>query len=197
MKIVAKIRFFSAVIVSVILISLLTNIFFLSPIIMIGKASPGNIGNIWYNSTTLNVTVLEIPPRINWYGFQYNQAGTWVSKLNTQIDVNDSAEYRFVVDISSDQGWDDIQYVNITAWYDQGNEASIYNQTLGGNLNLKLQYENTTGTAVWRLMWPAGGEVTAGTYSDVEGFDPYGVLQAMVVGTILTILLMIFSHGIS
>jgi hypothetical protein len=63
--------------------------------------------------------------------------------------------------------------VNITAWYDQGSEATTYNQTLGGNLNLKFQYENTTGTAVWALMWP-DNEVTEGEYTDVVSSDPYG-----------------------
>jgi hypothetical protein len=41
-------------------------------------------------------------------------------------------------------------------------------------LNLRLEYENTTGTAVWRLLWPHSGEVTEGTYVDAIGFDPYG-----------------------
>lgn len=169
-----KKRLLSIIAVSSIFISLFTSIFFLSPIIMIGKANPGDISDIWDNSTTLNVTVLELPPRINWYDFQYNQSGTWVSKLNAQIDVNNSAEYRFVVNISSDQGWDDIDYVNITAWYDQSNESGTYNQTLGGNLNLNFQYENTTGTAIWRLAWPTGGEVTEDAYSDLIDFDPNG-----------------------
>ncbi len=93
--------------------------------------------------------------------YQYNQSGTWVSKLNAQIDVNNSAEYRFIVNISSDQGWDDIEFVNITAWYDQGTDSSTYNQTRGGNWNLNLQYENTTGTAVWRMLWPHSGEFIA------------------------------------
>jgi hypothetical protein len=169
-----KKRLLSIITVLSIFISLFTSIFFVSPIIMIGKADPGDISNTWDNSTTLNVTVVEIIPRINWYDFQYNNSGTWESKLNQQIDVNNSAEYRFIIDISSDQGWDDIDYVNITAWYDQDDESSTYNQTEGGNLNLNLQYENTTGTAVWRLAWPTGGEVTEGTYSDEVGYDPYG-----------------------
>jgi hypothetical protein len=172
-KMVVKSKIFSIIAISAIIIFLLTNIFFLEPIIMFGKANPGNIGDIWYNSTTLNVTVLEIPPRINWYDFQYNQSGTWASRLNAQIDVNNSAEYRFIVNISSDQGWDDIDYVNITAWYDQGNESSTYNQTLGGNLNIMLQYENTTGTADWSLMWPHN-EVTEGTYVEEIEYDIYG-----------------------
>jgi hypothetical protein len=170
-----KRKIFSMFFVTILIVSLFTSMFFLGPIaIRIVRANPGDISESWYNATTLNVTVLHKEPRINWYDFQYNQSGTWISKLNTQIDVNESAEYRFIVNISSDQGWVDVEYVNITAWYDQGDPASTYNGTLGGNQNLELQYKNTTGTAVWRLMWPAGGEVTAGTYSDVEGFDPYG-----------------------
>ena len=157
-----------------IIVSLVLNTALFGPIIMIGKADPGDIPQTWHNSTTLNVTVLHLAPRILWYDFQYNQSGTWVSKLNQQIDVNDSAEYRFIVNISSDQGWDDIEFVNITAWYDYGDENSTYNQTLGGNLNLFLQYENTTGTAAWRMLWPNTGEFREGTYADMIGFDPYG-----------------------
>jgi hypothetical protein len=163
----------SIILVGTIITSLFTTLLSFGPLIQTGEANPGDIGDFWYNSTTLNVTILQIPPRINWYDIQYNQSGTWVSKLNGQIDVNDSAEYRFIVNISSDQGWADIEYVNITAWYDQGSEASTYNQTLGGNLNLKLQYENTTGTAVWAFMWP-DDEVAEGEYTDVVSSDPYG-----------------------
>jgi hypothetical protein len=174
MKMERNRKVFSAAIGATIIISLVVNIFLFGPIVKIGKADPGNIPDIWHNETTLNVTVLHFEPRILWYDFQYNQSGTWVSRLNAQSDVNDSAEYRFIVNISSDQGWDDIEYVNITAWYDQGDESSTYNQTLGGNWNLNLQYENTTGTAVWRMLWPHGGEITEGAYADNIGFDPFG-----------------------
>ena len=129
-------KVFSTAIGAIIIISLVVNIFLYGPIVMIGKADPGDIPDFWHNSTTLNVTVLHFEPRILWYDFQYNQSGTWVSRLNAQSDVNDSAEYRFIVNISSDQGWDDIDYVNITAWYDQGNDSTTYNSTLGGNWNL-------------------------------------------------------------
>jgi hypothetical protein len=157
-----------------IIISSLIGIFFVGPISIIGRANPGDIGDIWHNTTTLNVTVLHFEPRINFYDFQYNQSGTWVSRLNSQIDVNDSAEYRFLLNISSDQGWDDIRYVNITAWYDQGTDSSTYNQTLGGNWNLFLQYENIPGNPTWRLLWPQGGEFTLKTHTETVSFDPYG-----------------------
>lgn len=167
-------KIYTAVVGITLVISLVVNLFLFSPMIIIGRADPGDIPYYWHNSTTLNVTVLHLEPRILWYDFQYNQNGTWISRLNAQSDVNDSAEYRFIVNISSDQGWDDIDYVDITAWYDQGDDTSTYNETVGGNWNLHLLYENTTGTAVWSMLWPHGGEITAGTYEDTIGFDPYG-----------------------
>ncbi len=143
------------------------------PFIIFGRANPGDISESWDNSTTLNVTVLQLQPRINWYDIQYNQSGTWVSVLNSQIDVNNSAEYRFCVNVSSDQGWVDIEYINITAWYDNGSEATIYNQTTGGNINLFLQYENTTGTANFTMHWP-DNEVTKGEWSETNATDTDG-----------------------
>jgi hypothetical protein len=149
-----KRRPISIIVVVTLIISLFTNIFLIEPLVKISKADPGDIIDSWHNETTLNVTVLQLQPRINWYDLQLNQSGTWVSRLNAQIDVNNSAQYRFVVNISSDQGWADIEYVNITAWFDNGSEATTYNQTAGGNLNFFLQYENTTGNANWTLLWP-------------------------------------------
>jgi hypothetical protein len=120
-----------------IIVSLVVNVFLFGPIVMIGAADSGDIPDVWYNLTTLNVTALHFVPRILWYD---NQSETWVSRLNTQNDANDSAEYRFIiVNISSDQDWD-IQLVNITAWYNQGTDSSTYNQTLEGNWNLFPQY---------------------------------------------------------
>jgi hypothetical protein len=85
----------------------------------------------------LNVTAQPFIPRILWYD---NQSKTWVSRLNAQKDVNDSAEYRFIItNISSDQGWN-IQFVNITAWYDQGTASNTSKQNVGENQNLFPQY---------------------------------------------------------
>jgi len=156
-----------------IIMSIFSNASWFGPIIMIGKANPGNISENWHNETTLNITVLQLQPRINWYDFQYNNSGTWVSRQNAQIDVNDSAEYRFIINISGDQGWDDVEYINITAWHDNGDESTIYNQTLGGNINLFIQYENTTGTANVNLLWP-NSEVTFGTWSETIVEDVFG-----------------------
>lgn len=166
---------YSVLVVVALLVSLFTGMFCLDPFLVRNvRANPGDISEHWHNTTTLNVTILYQEPRINWYDFQYNQSGTWVSRLNMQSDVNDSAEYRFIVNVSSDNGWENITYINITAWYDQGDESSTYNQTLGGNLNLFFQYENLTGTAVFRMLWPTGGEVTGFSYSEEVETDPFG-----------------------
>jgi hypothetical protein len=132
-----KRKAFSVLIEIIVVICLVVNIFPFEPIVMISSADSGDIPNVWDNSTTLNVTALHVAPRILWYD---NQSGTWVSRLNAQNDVNDSSEYRFIiVNISSDQSWD-IQFVNITAWYDQGTDSSTSNQTAGGNWNFFHQY---------------------------------------------------------
>jgi hypothetical protein len=166
---------YSVLVVAALIVSLFTGMFCLDPFLVKNvRANPGDISEQWHNTTTLNVTILYQEPRINWYDFQYNESGSWVSRLNTQSDVNDSAEYRFIVNISSDNGWENITYINITAWYDHGDENTVYNQTLGGNLNLFFQYENLTGTAVFRMLWPTGGEVTGFAYSERVERDSFG-----------------------
>ena len=155
--------------------AMISNIFLFGPLVMFSKANPGDISESWDNTTTLNVTVLQLEPRVNWFDFQYNQSGTWVSRLNQQIDVNNSAEYRFIVNISSDQGWDDIEYINITAWCDLGSESSTYNQTAGGNINLNFSYKNTSGPASWTLHWPDDeASINSEDCTEWEETDPDG-----------------------
>ena len=85
----------------------------------------------------------------------YNLLNTSGSKLNDAtglLDVNN--EYYFTINITDFDGWEDIAYVNITSWYDNGDDNTIYNQTIGGNLNMFLQYENITGIANFNMLWP-------------------------------------------
>jgi hypothetical protein len=152
----------------VLVISVFSHVFIFGPVVMIGSADPGDVSDSYYNATKLNVTVLQLEPRINWYDLQNS---TSASMLNDQLDVNQ--EYYFRVNISSDQGWGDIEYINITAWCDLGSEANQYNSTLGGNINFWLQYENTTGTANYNLIWPSS-ELTIGSMVDTNVSDPTG-----------------------
>ena len=154
-----KKRVLSILVVTALIISFFSSVSLYGPFIMFSKAAPGNIVNDWDNSTTLNVTVLQYEPRINWFDFQYNNTGTWQSVIDQQIDVDNSREYRFIVNISSDQGWAEIEYINITAWMDLGDDSETdyanHNATYpGGNTHLFLQYENMTGTINWSMKWP-------------------------------------------
>ena len=153
-----------------------TGLIIVIPIIKIAEAQ--DVTSYYNNITYLSLTtpipeqqppgpgpgpgpqVKEIKPIINWYDFQN---ATGVSKLNSQIDVNQ--EYKFCISIKSDQGWDDINFIDITAWFDNGDESTIYNDSanLGGNLNMFLRYENITGAANYIMFWP-DDEVTKGSF---------------------------------
>jgi hypothetical protein len=168
-KQLVKKKFFTILSISLLLFTFLTNgLTFLIPIVKTAYAV--DIQSHTDSNSSMTVSVLIPEPRINWYDLQ-NEGGS--SMLNAQIDVNQ--QYRFIINISSDQGWADIDYINITAWYDNGSEITTYNQTQGGNLNIWLQYENTTGTAVWRMLWP-DDEATFNNSNctDVNSSDPYG-----------------------
>lgn len=163
-----KRKIYTWLLLLVLVISVFSHVFIFGPMVMIGRADPGDISDSYYNATTLNVTVLQLEPRINWYDLQNS---TSASMLNAQLDVNQ--EYYFIVNISSDQNWDDIEYINITAWCDLGSEANQYNSTLGGNINFWLQYENTTGSANYNLVWPSS-ELTIGSMVETNVSDPTG-----------------------
>jgi len=95
--------------------------------------------------------VPSIQPVINSYDIR-NASGSKLNNATGLLDVN--SEYQFQINITDENGWWDVNYINITAWYDDGNDSTYYNQTEGGNLNLYLQYENTTGNANFTLLWP-------------------------------------------
>ena len=99
-------------------------------------------------------------PIINWFDFQSTDGS---SELNQRIDVNQ--EYKFSISVSSDQGWDDINIIDIKAWYDNGDETTVYNQSKGGNINLHLRYENYSGIAKYYMLWP-DEEVTIGNFTE-------------------------------
>jgi len=165
-------KIFSILVILTLVIAVVTTVPFIGPIV---NADPGDQPDSFYNETTLNVTVLQLEPRINWYDL-WNTSS--VSMLNGQLDVNQ--EYYFKVNISSDQLWIDIDFINITCWYDNGTDPGSYNQSgnHGGNKNLFLQYENSTGTgntATWRLIWPDDeASINVGGCSDINSSDPDG-----------------------
>lgn len=91
-------------------------------------------------------------PVINTYDLR-NGTGSKLNNATGLLDVNN--EYYFIVNVTVKYGWDHLDYIDIKTWYDQGDENSSYNQTAGGNLNMYLRYENTSGNATYSLLWPA------------------------------------------
>lgn len=128
---------------------------FCNQFILTIPAGDGNLSDAWHNTSKI-FALVSLKPEIVWYDFQYwTYSNGWESRLNQQIGVNNSARYRFVVNITSYTGWDDIQYINISAWHDLGDDSSFYNQTLGGNINMKFVYDNTSNiTANFSMLWP-------------------------------------------
>ncbi len=145
----------------------------------------------WHNSSWLNVTIESKYPRILWYDFQkctsYTGESppalgsqTWVSKRNNLTETDNETWYRFIVNVSSDQGWDNIEYINITCWHDNGTLESggDYNDSsnMGANRNFYLQYENTTGTANYSILYPSNNtEVTKGGFLEYNVTDVLGI----------------------
>lgn len=160
-------KIFSILVMLTLVIAVVTTVPFIGPIV---NADPGDQPDSYYNETTLNVTVLQLQPRILWYDLQ-NAAQ--VSMKNDQIDVNEY--YYFKVNISSDQGWADIEYIWINAWADLGTDPGSYNNTAGGNINLNITYDNSTETASVFMPWPTNGsEATFNGWSEENktGSDP-------------------------
>jgi hypothetical protein len=107
-------------------------------------------GSQWTNET-YQFIMHQFSPEINTFDL-VNSSG---SKLNNQTGlVHVNLEYIFSVNVTDKNGWEDVDFINISCWYDQGDELSTYNQTAGGNVNLYVQYENTTGSGMFRLCWP-------------------------------------------
>ena len=109
-------------------------------------------GNAWTNETYTFNTRQNVAPVINTYDIK-NISGNSKKDNNTGLITNNN-EYYFTINITEQNGWFDIRYIDIKAWYDKGNDGATYNETLGGNINMFLRYENTSGNSNYFLIWP-------------------------------------------
>lgn len=128
---------------------------------------PNGYGYYWFYSIAVDVNgnkedtpntadarchyIMPIAPVINSYDLR-NSSGSKLNNATGLLDVNH--EYYFTINVTAKYGWVYIDYIDIKTWYDQGSETSSYNQTSGSNLNMYLRYENVTGTASFKLLWP-------------------------------------------
>lgn len=128
---------------------------------------PSSFGYYWFYSISIDLNgnqedtpnsadarcqyITPVAPVINSYDLR-NNSGSKLNNATGLLDVN--SEYYFTINVTAKYGWMYIDYIDIKSWYDRGSETSSYNQTAGGNLNMYLRYENVTGTASFKLLWP-------------------------------------------
>lgn len=176
-----------------------SNSVFFNPFISMGSAN-ANTNFSWHNESFLNVTVESKSPRILWYDFQVCtdegfdggwtddiDSANWESRRNNMTEVDNNTWYRFIINISSDQGWENIQYINISGWHDDGSDADVagsldgeggYNRSdnRGANRNFFMYYENISGTAYFNLTYPTNNtEITIGNFSERNVTDLLGI----------------------
>ncbi len=201
-----KKRLMSTVFVILLIILFFSNVSYkgpiFEPIISFGSADPNQANNDtdWHNTSWLNVTVEAKWPRILWYDFQKCtdpgfdggwtsdiDSANWVSKRNNMTETDNETWYRFIINISSDQGWDNIEYINISGWHDNGIDSQVdgslegdggYNRSnnRGANRNFFMYYENLSGTAYFNLTYPTNKtEITIGNFSERVVNDILGI----------------------
>src|SRR6056297_2443162 len=139
---------------TLVIITLIATVFFnvqtstvvLRPLVLTGSADSNcaNNDSSWHNDSWLNVTVESKRPRILWYDFQkctndtfngqnktiMDNPNNWTSKRNAMTETDNATWYKFIINISSDQGWDNIEYINISCWHDNGTDTDV-----NGSLN--------------------------------------------------------------
>lgn len=106
---------------------------------------------IHWTNQTFSFIIHQFDPVLNSFDLR-NTTGTKLNNQTGYLQIRN--EYVFTMNITDLNGWNDIDYVNITSWFDFGDDNSAYNQTAGENYNMFLQYRNTTGTAQFTMMWP-------------------------------------------
>jgi hypothetical protein len=124
-------------------------------------------GTHWTNET-YSFTMHQYTPVINSFILENITGQNMLKGTSGNLTVNQ--EYTFTINITDKNGWEDISFINLTAWYDDGSESSTYNQTRGANFNMFLQYENTSATSnesVFRLRWPHE-EATLESYAEQQ-----------------------------
>jgi hypothetical protein len=163
----------------------------------------------WHNTTYLNVTVESKYPKILWYDIQKyvgtkeendatapgdNNLSNWTSIRNNMTEVDNATWLRIVVNVSSDQGWGNIEYINITGWHDNWDSTldvdtgDKYNTSgnHGSNRNFFLSYHNENDTMnnsefnsdneSYNIKWPNNGtEMTKGGFTSVGVEDNLGI----------------------
>ncbi len=127
----------------------------------VGNVMAVDVGSDSDNSTNITCIVQTGIPKINYYDLRDATS----SVMNAMIDVNQT--YYFVINVTQESGWADLDYINITAWYDGGTESGTYGYGSGApNTQFFIRYENTTGTATVTIQYPTTGEIDSVSFTE-------------------------------
>jgi hypothetical protein len=131
--------------IALILLLQFIQIMFISPYeFRLGTIVTGDdVMETWNNNSKLYVSTINVSTHQIWDYKLQTSGGE--DHTNQQIDVNEA--YEFEVRVVSYSGWNNVSYVNLSAWYHDGNgtvaDGGGYNSTQGGNYNMKFVYDNT------------------------------------------------------
>lgn len=118
--------------------ALFVGIVALALLVSLGQVMAPDVQNAEDNDNTLSVDVVSQAPVITNYAITNASDG---DQMHGQLDV--LTTYYFNVTVSDENGWSDIQWINIRIWFDGGSDANAYaDQTTGNNYRATLNYTN-------------------------------------------------------
>ncbi len=108
----------------------------------LGQAMAGDVGSADDADNTLTAGVISAQPEIT--GFDITDFGD-LSFMHDQLDVDTT--YYFNVTVGDPDGWGDMQWINIRAWYDGGAVELTFDlqAAAGANYRVDLNYTNSGG----------------------------------------------------
>jgi hypothetical protein len=143
------------------------------------EASPlGSDKDEAYDIQRLNIICTA--PIIYWWKLNVtNATGVSLQGNDTQADVG--LWYNLTVMIIDYSGWQDIRYVNITAWYDEGDDEKYWNYEIHNstnpsrNANFKIvMHQVAPGVEIAKMVYPEQDgieqEITFGTEENGHPF---------------------------
>ncbi|MBA3045240.1 MAG: hypothetical protein KKH41_07585 [Candidatus Thermoplasmatota archaeon] len=116
-------------------------VFFTMALMLAGMSGLVNAADVATSTDTaggLQVQADNVAPAIT--GFEIVNAG-YTTILDAQVDVN--TEITVNVTIEDNNGWDDVDTIQVMCWYDGGSEGYFSGQTTGHNYRVLLYYDNT------------------------------------------------------
>jgi len=103
------------------------------------------LGNTNQASAVAQITLDIFVPEIREYAL-LDSLWNVISDNTTDGLIDVGQLYYFNVTVRHEFGFLEVDFVNITAWHDMGDDTNTYNSTHGANLNMMFCYQNDSST---------------------------------------------------